>query len=44
LDQRRLGIATKAAMLTGNRLRFHAVVGHRFALLGDGAPFGLICD
>jgi hypothetical protein len=31
-------------MLTGNRLRFHPVVGHRFPLFGDGAPSVLICD
>ena len=36
-DQRGFGIATKAAMLTGNRLGFHPVVGHRLAFFGDGA-------
>jgi len=40
-DQRSLGIATKPAMLTGNRLRFHAVVGHGFPLFGGGAPSAL---
>ena len=29
-------IATKAAMLTGNRLGFHPVVGHRLAFFGEG--------
>jgi hypothetical protein len=43
-DQRGPVIATKPAMLTGHRLGFHSVVGHRFPLLGDGAPSGLICD
>jgi hypothetical protein len=32
--QRRLGITTEPAMLTGNRLGFHAIVGHRMAFLG----------
>ncbi len=43
-DQRGPGIATKPAMLTGHRLRFHPVVGHRFPLFGDGAPSVLIGD
>ena len=34
--QRRLGIATEAAMLAGNRLGFHAVVSHRIALSAGG--------
>src|SRR5688572_23100384 len=37
-------IATKAAMLTGNRLGFHAVVGHRLTFFGDGARSVLRCD
>jgi len=41
-DQRGLGIATKATMLTSNRLGCHAVVGHRLPLLGDGVPSALI--
>ena len=43
-DQRSLGIATKPAMLTGNRLRFHAVIGHRFPFFGDASPSVLIGD
>jgi hypothetical protein len=31
-------------MFTGNRLRFHPVVGHRFPLLGAGVPSALIWD
>jgi len=41
-DQRSPGIATKAAMLPGNRLRFHTVVGHRLALHVKGVPSALI--
>jgi hypothetical protein len=43
-DQRGPDIATKLAMLTSHRLRFHAVVGHRVPLLGDASPSVLICD
>jgi hypothetical protein len=43
-DQRGPVIATKAAMLTGNRLRFHAVIGHRFPFFGDASPSVLIYD
>lgn len=40
-DQRRLGIATKTTMLTGNRLGFHTVVCHGVPCLG-GAKSALI--
>jgi len=33
-DQRRLGIAAKPTMLTGNRLGFHTVIRHRLPLIG----------
>ena len=35
-DQRRLGITTKPAMLTSNRLGFHAIVSHELPLCGSG--------
>ena len=41
-DQCGPSIATKAAMLTGNQLGFHAVVGHRLPSFGDGARSVLI--
>jgi hypothetical protein len=34
-DQRRLGIATKPAMLTRNRLRFHAIGSHGVPLFAN---------
>src|SRR5260370_40908134 len=36
-DQRRLGITTKPAMLTSNRLAFHAIGRHELPLSGSGA-------
>ena len=35
-DQRRLGIATKPAMLASNRLGFHAIVSHKLPWCGRG--------
>ncbi len=39
LHQRRLGITTEPAMLTGNRLGCHAVVCHRMAFFGGVGDF-----